>query len=425
MLVLLNLKQEIEELHWKLDFVKLKLEEAYLLNDYTEEDIQGLMVAYLYLDEINSTPSKKQASFFLESHNFDLNSVVSTFFETAAAVEDAPVSTLPSRNTNRPSDTHSPSFSSPSYPSPSRSASPPPSIGLQNPYNLRSRNTATDKKPSGSRSTRRIHTFSDLNRQGDVSGSDSDEPHKYYTGGEKRKSECPEELRPAKGRAPVHVSLVRKLEDYPVSNLSHFLISYTILLGYFSPMQNMQDGSDWKNDHVPSFSMIDASYSLPNNTVIITLQELESGKALLRLAHLYEVGEDKDYSVMASVELKKLFPDRKEGNRDESVGQSRKRRDGEEEACLKSESFLVSCAQFDVVKASGLVPPVMRSYNHNIKGYWDLTEDKGSDKSISGQDESIPQYVTFYFSGQDEKTGSIEKKAKCKNRICIVSSRYS
>ncbi|KAL7604195.1 hypothetical protein Lser_V15G20819 [Lactuca serriola] len=72
-----------------------------------------------------------------------------------------------------------------------------------------------------------------------------------------------------------------------------------------------QDGSDWKNDHVSSFSMIDASYSLPNNTAIITLQELESGKALLRLAHLYEVGEDKDYSVMASVELKKLFPDRK------------------------------------------------------------------------------------------------------------------
>ncbi|CAH1427647.1 unnamed protein product [Lactuca virosa] len=39
-------------------------------------------------------------------------------------------------------------------------------------------------------------------------------------------------------------------------------------------------------------------------------------------------------------------------------------------------SFLVSCAQFDVVKASGLVPPVMRSYNDNINGDWDLTEGK-------------------------------------------------
>ncbi|KAI7740716.1 hypothetical protein M8C21_023527, partial [Ambrosia artemisiifolia] len=72
-----------------------------------------------------------------------------------------------------------------------------------------------------------------------------------------------------------------------------------------------QDGNDWINSHASSFSMIDASYSLPINTAIITLQELESGTVLLRLAHLYEVGEDKDYSGMASVELKKLFPNRK------------------------------------------------------------------------------------------------------------------
>lgn len=72
-----------------------------------------------------------------------------------------------------------------------------------------------------------------------------------------------------------------------------------------------QDGNDWTNSHVSSFSMTDESYSLPNNTAIITLQELESGKVLLRLANLYEVGEDKDYSVMANVELKKLFPNRK------------------------------------------------------------------------------------------------------------------
>lgn len=81
---------------------------------------------------------------------------------------------------------------------------------------------------------------------------------------------------------------------------------YSPLLLAFSE----QDGNDWKNSHVSSFSMIDASYSLPDNTAIITLQELESGKVLLRLAHLYEVGEDKDHSVMASVELKKLFPNR-------------------------------------------------------------------------------------------------------------------
>lgn len=72
-----------------------------------------------------------------------------------------------------------------------------------------------------------------------------------------------------------------------------------------------QDGNDWMKSHVPTFSAFDTSYSLPNNTAVITLQELESGKVLLRLAHLYETGEDRDYSVMARVELKKLFPNKK------------------------------------------------------------------------------------------------------------------
>ncbi|XVF13832.1 hypothetical protein REPUB_Repub09cG0002300 [Reevesia pubescens] len=82
---------------------------------------------------------------------------------------------------------------------------------------------------------------------------------------------------------------------------------YSPLLLAFSE----QDGSDWMSSHVPTFSGIDPSYSLPDNIAIITLQELENGQVLLRLAHLYETGEDKDYSVMASVELKKLFPNKK------------------------------------------------------------------------------------------------------------------
>ncbi|KAJ6729120.1 ALPHA-MANNOSIDASE [Salix viminalis] len=69
-----------------------------------------------------------------------------------------------------------------------------------------------------------------------------------------------------------------------------------------------QDGSNEINFPQPTFSGIDPSYSLPNNVAVITLQELDNGKVLLRLAHLYETGEDKDYSVMASVELKKIFP---------------------------------------------------------------------------------------------------------------------
>ncbi|CAO2829686.1 unnamed protein product [Amaranthus hypochondriacus] len=72
-----------------------------------------------------------------------------------------------------------------------------------------------------------------------------------------------------------------------------------------------QDRDDWMNSHVPTFSGFASSYSLPENVAIITLQELDNGKVLLRLAHLFEIGEDKDLSVMAHVELKKLFPNKK------------------------------------------------------------------------------------------------------------------
>uniref|UniRef100_A0A452XFB1 Glycosyl hydrolases family 38 C-terminal domain-containing protein n=1 Tax=Aegilops tauschii subsp. strangulata TaxID=200361 RepID=A0A452XFB1_AEGTS len=52
---------------------------------------------------------------------------------------------------------------------------------------------------------------------------------------------------------------------------------------------------------------MDANYSLPDNVAIITLQSLDDGTALLRLAHLFQAAEDPQYSVMAKVELKKLF----------------------------------------------------------------------------------------------------------------------
>ncbi|KAK1369859.1 Alpha-mannosidase [Heracleum sosnowskyi] len=65
----------------------------------------------------------------------------------------------------------------------------------------------------------------------------------------------------------------------------------------------VQDDNNWLSSHVSTFSAVDSSYSLPKNIAV----ELDSGIVLLRLAHLYETGEDKDYSVMASVELKKMF----------------------------------------------------------------------------------------------------------------------
>uniref|UniRef100_A0A7N0T7N2 Alpha-mannosidase n=1 Tax=Kalanchoe fedtschenkoi TaxID=63787 RepID=A0A7N0T7N2_KALFE len=72
-----------------------------------------------------------------------------------------------------------------------------------------------------------------------------------------------------------------------------------------------QDTNNWMNSHVHSFSGIDPSYSLPNNVAVITLQELDNGKVLLRLAHLFEADEDRDYSTMATIELKKLFYSKK------------------------------------------------------------------------------------------------------------------
>ncbi|MCD7457707.1 hypothetical protein HAX54_035941 [Datura stramonium] len=116
--------------------------------------------------EITSS-SKPEALFFLESHNFDLDSAVSTFFENntlaAAAADDEGDASAP----NIPAQRRSPSRS--------RSPSPP-----------RPRNPPTSSRGASGRRTGGIHSFSDLNRRPVTgSGSDSDEPQEYYTGGEK------------------------------------------------------------------------------------------------------------------------------------------------------------------------------------------------------------------------------------------------
>ncbi|KAL3529076.1 hypothetical protein ACH5RR_008398, partial [Cinchona calisaya] len=108
---------------------------------------------------------------------------------------------------------------------------------------------------------------------------------------------------------------------------------YSPLLLAFSD----QDGDGWINFQVPTFTGIDPSYSLPDNVALITLQELADRKVLLRLAHLYEVGEDKDLSVPASVELKKLFPNKKISNIVEtSLTANQKREDMEKKRLVWS-----------------------------------------------------------------------------------------
>uniref|UniRef100_A0A0A9CRF8 Alpha-mannosidase n=1 Tax=Arundo donax TaxID=35708 RepID=A0A0A9CRF8_ARUDO len=68
-----------------------------------------------------------------------------------------------------------------------------------------------------------------------------------------------------------------------------------------------EDETSWKSYNAAKASMMDKNYTLPENVAIVTLQNLDDGTTLLRLAHLYQVAEDPQYSVMAKVELRKVF----------------------------------------------------------------------------------------------------------------------
>ncbi|XP_050374901.1 alpha-mannosidase isoform X1 [Argentina anserina] len=64
---------------------------------------------------------------------------------------------------------------------------------------------------------------------------------------------------------------------------------------------------NWTASHLTNGTVMDLSYSLPPNVALITLQELDGGNLLLRLAHLYEADETPQYSTLAKVELKKML----------------------------------------------------------------------------------------------------------------------
>ncbi|KAL6642500.1 hypothetical protein ACP70R_020681 [Stipagrostis hirtigluma subsp. patula] len=68
-----------------------------------------------------------------------------------------------------------------------------------------------------------------------------------------------------------------------------------------------EDEASWKSYNLAKASMMDRNYSLPDNVAIVTLQNLDDGTTLLRLAHLFQAAEDPQYSVMAKVELRKVF----------------------------------------------------------------------------------------------------------------------
>ncbi|KAI9109731.1 hypothetical protein K1719_019361 [Acacia pycnantha] len=68
---------------------------------------------------------------------------------------------------------------------------------------------------------------------------------------------------------------------------------------------------NWKSAYLTKGTLVDPNYRLPQNVALITLQELDDGLVLLRLAHLYEPSEDSEYSSVSKVELKKLFANKK------------------------------------------------------------------------------------------------------------------
>ncbi|WCJ37510.1 plant UBX domain containing protein 4 [Euphorbia peplus] len=147
--------------------------------------------------EITSS-SKQEALFFLESHQWNLDSAVSTFLDTDNSNLDIPIPpsgaslpiAAPSSSPENDEDSHSPNYSPSHSPSRSRSPSPAPSRPS---YSLRSRGKKAAKPSAGpSRSRGGIRTLADLNRKSNVgSGSDDDkddddfQPQQYYTGGEK------------------------------------------------------------------------------------------------------------------------------------------------------------------------------------------------------------------------------------------------
>ncbi|XP_011013742.1 PREDICTED: UBA and UBX domain-containing protein At4g15410-like [Populus euphratica] len=140
--------------------------------------------------EITSS-SKQEALFFLESHQWDLDSAVSTFLDNDSApplvtaippLPSHPVNSASPSPSPSPPQSHSPNYSPSQSPSRSRSPSPIPSRA---PYRLRSRG----KKPSANQTRGGVRTLADLNRTpnagSDSDDDDDDEPQQYYTGGEK------------------------------------------------------------------------------------------------------------------------------------------------------------------------------------------------------------------------------------------------
>ncbi|CAN1124232.1 Plant UBX domain-containing protein 5 [Linum perenne] len=189
--------------------------------DLNDTDNSALVDSFI---EITSS-TREEAAFYLESHQWDLDSAVSTFLDndnasvaevvaaaagatnSAAAVRPSGAAVDTPSPTDSPGESLSPNYSPSQSPSRSRSRSSSPAPAMVSrvsrlPYQLRPRreddkNNKNKKKQktddgsgtSRSRARSGITTLADLNRAPGGSDSDDDdedyEPQEYYTGGEK------------------------------------------------------------------------------------------------------------------------------------------------------------------------------------------------------------------------------------------------
>ncbi|KAG5108458.1 hypothetical protein JHK84_045365 [Glycine max] len=67
-----------------------------------------------------------------------------------------------------------------------------------------------------------------------------------------------------------------------------------------------ENSENWKSSHLTKGTIMDPNYSLPPNIALITLEELDGGTVLLRLAHLYEIRELKEVSLSSNQEKSEM-----------------------------------------------------------------------------------------------------------------------
>ncbi|KAK8916017.1 UBA and UBX domain-containing protein [Platanthera zijinensis] len=165
----------LESRQWGLGDRFWPAESASCSDDLPGGKEEGLLESFCGI----TSSSREEALFFLESHNWLLDSALHSYFENSAGGEGA----------HFPEDPPQPQTlaNQSGFLATTTEESPASLLVARSPVSMsNSRDKKTASRPSGSGPA--IRTLADLNRRpsDSGSGSDSDEPEEYYTGGEKR-----------------------------------------------------------------------------------------------------------------------------------------------------------------------------------------------------------------------------------------------